>query len=123
MRIPSAWARFRRGEAAHRRAQLLVAETEAVQQLGGAGANAVGAAGIDGQPCAPYQCNEKVVSSHPCSFAHQTIVILLGLGELGQLQRAELLVAVDHVVEGGAVDGPAPGSPARRLQSASQRAG
>ena len=75
------------GEAAHRRTQLLVAETEAVQQFGGAGTNAVGADSIE----------LAVQLGH-----QQAVVILLGLDQLG-LQGAELLVAVDHVVEGGAV--------------------
>ncbi len=56
------------GEAAHWRTQLLVAETEAVQQLGGAGSNAVGADGVE----------LAVQLGH-----QQAVVILLGLGQLG----------------------------------------
>ena len=75
------------GEASDRRVELIAAKTQTVQQLGGTGANAVGTYGIE----------LAVQLGH-----QQTVVIRLGPGELG-FQGAELLVAVDHVLQGGAV--------------------
>ena len=63
------------GETSHRRVELIAAKAQAVQQLGGARANAVGAYGVE----------PAVQLGH-----QQTVVILLGFGQFG-LQGAEPL--------------------------------